>query len=273
MSFAGRIMRGPRLLPLLFGSWPLRSWLPGSWLFGAWLLGAWLLAALASGSAARAQAFTPAQLVDGFERTVFGSEYGLFSQPYLRRFERPVRVHVAMRTRILWTGPEVRAFVRWLSTQVPNLTLRLVDDPSRADLHVHLVDRTDYAETVRAKVYGNPFATVRGCCLVRAVFTRAGISRADAVIVADEGEPLMRRCMGEEIMQGLGPLNDDRSLARSMFNDTSPFTQVQRFDLLLLAMLYDPRLQSGMTPDEARPLLPAVARRALRDVPSRLPVQ
>lgn len=221
-------------------------------------------------TAARAQSFTPTQLVDGFERTVFGSEYGLFSQPYLRRFEGPVRVHVAVRTRRLWTGPEVRGFVRWLSTRVPNLDLRLVDDPTRADLRVHLVDRADYAETVRAKVYRSPFATVRGRCLVRAVFTRAGISAADAVVVADEGEALMRRCMGEEIMQGLGPLNDDRSLARSMFNDTTPFTQVQRFDLLLLAMLYDPRLRSGMTPEEARPLLPAVARTALGNVPSRL---
>ena len=219
---------------------------------------------------AQAQSFAPAQLVDGFERTVFGSEYGLFSQPYLRRFENPVRVHVDTRTRILWAGPEARSFVRWLSAQVPNLELELVDDPGRADLRIHLVDRADYAETVRAKVYGTPFATVRGRCLVRATFTRSGLSRADAVIVADEGEALMRRCMAEEIMQGLGPLNDDRSLARSMFNDTTPYTRVQRFDLLLLAMLYDPRLKSGMTPDEARPLLADIARTALRDVPSRL---
>ena len=229
-----------------------------------------LVAWAAHGPTARAQAFTPAELVDGFERIVFGSEYGLFAQPYLRRFEGPVRVHVDLRSRILWTGPRVRNFVRWLSAEVPNLRLRLVDDPGRADLRIHLIDRTDYAETVRAKVYNNPFATVRGRCLVRAEFTRAGISRADAVIVADEGEALLRRCMGEETMQGLGLLNDDRSLTRSMFNDATPFTRVQRFDLLLLAMLYDPRLRSGMTPEEARPLLPAVARDALTAIPSRI---
>ena len=233
------------------------------WAFALVLLAPW-------SGIAHAQSFTAAQLVDGFERTVFGSEYGLFSQPYLRRFESPVRVHVDLRTRILWAGPKVRDFVRWLSAQVPNLELELVNDPAQADLHVHLVDRADYAETVRAKVYGNPFATVRGRCLVRATFTRSGLSRADAVIVADEGEPLMRRCMSEEIMQGLGPLNDDRSLTRSMFNDATPFTEVQRFDLLLLAMLYDRRLKSGMTPDEARPLLAQVARTALARVPSRL---
>lgn len=229
------------------------------------------LYALSAGPASvAAQSFTPDELIDGFGRTVFGSEYGLFSTPYLRRFEGPVDVHVDARTRTVDAGGRVRDFVRWLSLQVPNLDLRLVQEPTRADLRIHVVDRAAYAETVRAKVYSSPFATVRGRCLVRSVFTRAGLSRSDAVIVADEGDALMRRCMGEEIMQGLGPLNDDRALTRSMFNDTTPFTRVQRFDLLLLAMLYDPRLKSGMTPDEVAPLLPAVARTALRNVPSRL---
>ena len=51
-----------------------------------------------------------------------------------------------------------------------------------------------------------------GRCVVRVVSGPGGIARADAVIVADEGETLFRRCLIEEVLQGLGPLNDDARL-------------------------------------------------------------
>ena len=98
--------------------------------------------------------------------------------------------------------------------------------------------------------------------MVRSIFTRAGISRSDAVIVSDEGESLFRRCMTEEILQGLGPLNDDRSLSLSMFNDTSHFTNFRRFDRYILNMLYDPRVQNGASKKATQPVLASAYRRA-----------
>ena len=86
------------------------------------------------------------------------------------------------------------------------------------------------------------------------------------MIVADEGEALFKRCMTEEVLQGLGPLNDDRSLNASMFNDATSFTSFRRFDRILLNMLYDRRIEIGASPKTVAPLLPQV----VRDVKRRL---
>ena len=101
------------------------------------------------------------------------------------------------------------------------------------------------------EVYGRPTSTFApGKCLVRVVSTSAGISRSDAVIVADEGEFLFHRCMVEEILQGLGPVNDDRSLGESVFNDMSRHATFTDFDRHILNMLYHPADRAG--DDQAR---------------------
>ena len=225
--------------------------------------------ALLPAAPARAQVLNVAGVVDGFARTVFGAEYGGafgFTPSYLRRFEGTVRAAIVDTSRRRGRTRTVRRFLRWLDTMIGPLRIRIVSDPARANLVVYIVDRKDYALVVRNKVFRSPSATVRGRCVVRSQFTRSGISRSAAVIVSDEGEALFLRCMAEEIMQALGPLNDDAGLSRSMFNDRTRYTRPQRFDLLILRMLYDPSIRSGMTLDGLRPRLPRLARRAMREI-------
>lgn len=95
---------------------------------------------------------------------------------------------------------------------------------------------------------------------MRVVSDSSGISQSAAVIVSDEGDFLFRRCMVEEILQGLGPMNDDSSLSHSVFNDKSRHSRFTSFDRMLLNMLYDPRIKPGMRPDEVRPMLPSIVR-------------
>ena len=38
--------------------------------------------------------------------------------------------------------------------------------------------------------------------MVRSIYSRSGIKRSDAVIVADQGDSQFKRCMIEEILQG-----------------------------------------------------------------------
>ncbi|MEL7229235.1 MAG: DUF2927 domain-containing protein [Pseudomonadota bacterium] len=216
--------------------------------------------------------FSDAQLIDGFNRTVFGSEYatilqrtGLVGANYVRKFAEPVRFyikngHTAVSER------KVRAFITSLNGYIEGLDADIVALPSRANFTVHIVRRRDYARTVRRDVFGRSNAPVRGRCMVRAVFSRAGIARSDAVIVADEGADLFSRCMAEEILQGLGPLNDDRTLKHSIFNDESRFTDFRRFDRLILNMLYDPALPPGLPQADAARRLPAVLQRVRRAV-------
>jgi hypothetical protein len=64
--------------------------------------------------------------------------------------------------------------------------------------------------------------------------------------------------MIEEILQGLGPLNDNNSLPESIFNDDSNHTSFTSFDRLILNMLYDKRIKNGARQRTVNKILPNV---------------
>ncbi|MDA8870418.1 DUF2927 domain-containing protein [Rhizobiaceae bacterium] len=214
--------------------------------------------------------YTVDGIVDGFSRTVFGAEYDLidaFRGSYVHKFQGPVRVYVALGdpadTR---RRNEVHRFIRRIDRLIDGLDIAPTGSEAQANFVVHVVPRARYADTVRNRVYRNASAPVRGRCLVRSQFSRAGNERSDAVLVSDEGDALFQRCMTEEILQGLGPLNDDPTLSASMFNDTTNFTSFRRFDRLIMNVLYDARIRSGDTPSDLIGLLPNVARDTLKRI-------
>jgi hypothetical protein len=207
------------------------------------------------------RAFSDAELIDGFMRTVFGSEHpswGLQSG-IVKKYTKPVHVYVDDRS-ASGRGPEVAAFVRSLPRLIRGLRVRLVANPKDANYRVFVIDRADYRRIVSREVYGLTASTYApGKCLVRLVSSSSGISRSDAVIVADEGDFLFQRCMVEEVLQGLGPANDDDTLGKSVFNDRSQHAEFTSFDRHILNMLYHPLVRAGMNRREAREVLPLVA--------------
>jgi hypothetical protein len=224
---------------------------------------------------ATGRAFSDAELIDGFERTVFGSEYASFGwqSRLVKKFTGPVRFYVDDRS-TAGRGADVVDFVRMLPQLIAGLDVKVVSDPDAANYRVFVLDRADYRQVITSEVYERPTSTFApGRCLVRVVSSMSGISRSDAVIVADEGDFLFRRCMVEEILQGLGPVNDDRSLIESVFNDQSLNAEFTLFDRHILNMLYDPRVAPGMTKLEAGRVLPDVAAdvRAALEVKKTLP--
>ncbi len=101
---------------------------------------------------------------------------------------------------------------------------------------------------------------------MRVLSGKSGISGSAAVIVSDEGEFLFRRCLVEEVLQGLGPMNDDETLEHSVFNDTSHHARFTAFDRYILNMLYDQRIKPGMNSKAALDLLPIVIRDTRRNL-------
>lgn len=79
-------------------------------------------------------------------------------------------------------------------------------------------------------------------------------TRAYAVIRAEHPDLLRLSCLHEEIAQGLGLANDSPRARPSIFNDNEEFALLTPQDALMLRMLYDPRLSTGMTADQARPI-------------------
>ena len=206
------------------------------------------------------RAFSDAALIDGFVRTIFGSEFPTWgTQSYkVKKYTRPVRFYIDDRS-AAGRRSEATRFLRSLPRQIRGLDAAIVDDPRRANFRIFIIDRVDYKRIVASEVYGglsSGFAP--GKCLVRVISGRNGIERSDAVIVADEGEFLFKRCLVEEILQGLGPVNDDATLSESVFNDRSRHSSFTGFDRTLLNMLYHPRIRHGMRQAEAQAVLPAV---------------
>ena len=97
-------------------------------------------------------------------------------------------------------------------------------------------------------------------CLVYAQSdARSTYTRAFAVIRAEHPDLLRLSCLHEEIAQGLGLANDSPQARPSIFNDNEEFALLTPQDELMLRILYDPRLKPGMTADQARPIVEALA--------------
>jgi hypothetical protein len=207
-----------------------------------------------------ALAFTDAKLMDGFRRTVLSAEIRVFGwhANVVKKFPGPVRVFVDDRSAAR-RGGAVERFVRTLPGLIAGLDIKLVARPETANFRILVVDRKDYRATVAQAIDGSAesgFAP--GKCLVRMVASDGAITRSDAVVVADSGEHLFRRCIVEETLQGLGPVNDDPTLSESVFNDRSTAETFTDFDRHILNMLYHPLIRPGMTRAELRRVLPGV---------------
>jgi hypothetical protein len=226
-----------------------------------------LAACLVMGFADDGLAASDKEIIKGFNLTVFGAEFAPFGiqSRYIRKFSGPVRFKVHNFSKADRVGT-IHRFIRSLNSSIYGLTTTTTQSANLANFNVYVVDRADYVKIAREKVYRRSTAPVPGKCLVRSVFSRAGITRSDAVVVSDGGESLFRRCMAEEILQGLGPLNEDHSLKESMFNDRSRHTSFTKFDRTILNMLYDKRIKNGDSIEKVQTILPTVLADAKRRV-------
>ncbi len=205
------------------------------------------------------------EVANGFYKTVFGAEIEALSwgtqSRRVKKYVTPVKVWIenrARRNRL----KAVRSFVESLPANIPGLQVWMANNSKDANFHVYVVDRDDYVRTVQEEVFNDRSMDVPGQCIVRVLSRRSGILRSDAVIVSDQGHSLFQRCMIEEILQGLGPVNDDKSLVHSVFNDETSFDYFTQFDRLILNMLYSPDLKPGMTLKQVKPLTAGLLRHA-----------
>lgn len=214
------------------------------------------------------QRFSDAALADGFFRTVFGLEHDADGRgaSLVKKYSGPVRLFIDQRAQID-RSRAIERFVALVGQTVRGLDLELVRDREAANFTVFVVDRAQYEDVIQNDVYSSQSVQVRGRCMVRVLTTSSGISQSQAVIVSDEGEFLFNRCMVEEILQGLGPLNDDPSLSASVFNDTTDHARFMLHDRYVLNMLYHPLILPGMSREEVAQVMDSV----LSDVRSSVP--
>lgn len=214
-----------------------------------------------------AQSASDAEVIRGFNLTVFGSEYSnLFGKPkYIRKFSKPVRFVVHDFSGKNQKGTIVR-FIKSLNKNIRGLNAGIVSDPKRANFNVYIVNKSNHAQIAREKLNRKVASNVSGNCFANVKHWRGGISSTIAIIVADKGNAFFKHCMVEEIVQGLGAINDNSSLHESIFNDRSNRTNFGKFDRLIMNMLYDKRIKNGASIKSVQQYLPMVLNDARRRV-------
>ena len=226
--------------------------------------------------------FTDEMLARNFVRIALFDEYVVegdslrarATESRLRRWEQPIRMSVEFGASVpaaqqATDTAEVTAYASRLS-RLTGVPITMTDrDPNYYVLFLDETDRRAAEDRLRQMVPGISPSSLRAIlnlprnqlCIVVA-FSQPGQSeyvKAIAIIRAEHPPLLRKSCIHEELAQGMGLANDSRAARPSIFNDDEEFGLLTTQDELLLQMLYDRRLSSGMTPQEAAPIAATIA--------------
>ncbi|WP_299919071.1 DUF2927 domain-containing protein [uncultured Roseobacter sp.] len=224
--------------------------------------------------------FTADMLARNFERIVFFNEYaqalqGRGGESPLRRWDAPVRVGIVFGQSVppsqrASDGAAIRSYARRLG-QISGHPISTFGNPNFIVIVASEDDRSDALDTAAARVPGITPESLNALrslsrdtyCAVAAYAagSDANTYTAAVAIIRAENPSLLRlSCIHEEMAQGLGLANDSRDARPSIFNDDDEFALLTKHDALLLKMLYDPRLEAGMSAAEAAPITRIIAR-------------
>lgn len=207
--------------------------------------------------------FTDAEIVEGFFKVTFGAEFHLAGGvDRIRKYVGPILVYVDNRAQPDRTK-QVAAVVADIRARIRDLDIAMTGKRDDAQIVVSLVRDRDLAHAIRT-LYGIDRArriqrSLEPQCL--SGFRKDENSRilhSDVLIVADAGEFVFYDCVYEELLQSLGPINDDTTVPWTMFNDDVQMGFFDLYDQYLLNILYDRRIRPGMTRAQVEALLPEV---------------
>ena len=205
--------------------------------------------------------FADSEIVDGFFKIAFGAELQLDQHvERIRKFDEPVRVLVIGQSHL---KKDIAAVVGDIGARVNHLDIALTTDARNANLIVTLARARDFNATVR-RIFGRQKAKQIEQTLTPECLSGFGkdqyyrIRHAEVLLPVDAGEFTFLDCAYEELLQALGPINDDASVPWTMFNDDVQMGFFDTYDQYLLNILYHPRIRPGMTKEEVRNTLPDV---------------
>jgi hypothetical protein len=221
--------------------------------------------------------FDMRDVLDTFEQLAFYDEYdrnGSFDKTSamarLSRWEKPVRFNIIFGDTIplaerIYLQDQIDAYATRLS-QLTQHSIKSTRRNGNFDVvfvgHDDATKLNDLLDLRRPIVGPDPQRIVAMMprdvhCLVMAFSNQSdgAYDHAIAVIRAENPAPLKTACIHEELAQGLGLANDSPRARPSIFNDDDEFATLTTMDGVMLQVLYDKRLRSGMTIDDARTIL------------------
>lgn len=197
------------------------------------------------------------QIIRNFDTIVFHNEFDDNEDSRLRKWSDPVRIYLDIRAGdpavILET---VGAHVAHLA-EITGHDIALTENLAEANTTV-VFERDSLLEAVKTDYFAPEFDihTVMQTNLCIGQYrsnNRFEINTAVVVIPIDRvmSRGRLKACIIEELTQVLGLPNDSDTVFPSVFNDHSSDIDLSAQDVLLIKLLYDPRLTLGMPRQEA----------------------
>jgi Protein of unknown function (DUF2927) len=207
--------------------------------------------------------FTSAELTRGFMALAFGSDLRIGVRPRgIRRFDHPIRAHVIDNGSIGRGGEMIRVLEDY-ARQVPTLKLTIANDSEPADIDLRLIDEKDFYAALEsafgARVARTFIARTDPQCMTSVKSSAAGdIVHSVSFIIVDRGDNVFFDCAYHELLHAFGLSNHDQRNPWTTLNQKRVVGYLSVYDRSLLTLLYDRRLRPGMTPAQARAILPHV---------------
>lgn len=199
----------------------------------------------------------PAYVAKAFAAVVHGREYeqGSF---VLSRWPGDIRYRVHQQV----SDPQALALIEMHLAQLADISgRRFVKVEDGAALDIYLTRASAWRKLIGSEVGEKAAATVQGAVCLASFNAPAGkIERAQVFIPIEQArmQGKLVSCVVEELTQVMGLPNDSDAVFPSVFNDRSPEELLTPLDWLLLRLLYDDRLESGMSATESAPKVSAI---------------
>ncbi len=205
-------------------------------------------------------------LADDFLDLTFALENG-DKLPALLKYNG--RIRVVLRSPGLSTyQPELTALLARLRNEA-RVDIVQTNTPEEAQIHIHAVPRRTISRVfpgaacfiVPGVRSWSEFRSPQADPDVIMWSRQTALTVTSIFVPADSTPQDTRDCLHEELGQALGPANDLYRIPDTVFNDDNFHSILTPFDMLMLRVLYDPNLQSGMSRAEVAVRLPGILAR------------
>jgi hypothetical protein len=209
--------------------------------------------------------FSTAELMRGFFALTFGSDLRIGARPRgIRRFDHPISVAVISGGSIDRKAAMRRVLDEY-AQKVPGLQLSIADGTAGGDIEVRLIDEKNFKSALLAafgaKITRTFMARTDPRCMTSVESSVGGsIMRAVSFIIVDQGDDVFLDCAYHELLHAFGLSNHNQRIPWTTLNQNRMVGYLSVYDRALLTLLYDPRIQPGMTAGQARAALPRVIR-------------
>jgi Protein of unknown function (DUF2927) len=206
--------------------------------------------------------FSARELTRGFLKLAFGSDLRIGAKGRgIRKFRRPIRA-VVIPGGSTDRSYALRGVLEDYERAVQTLQLSLAQS-GPAEVEVRLIDEKDFnAALMQAfgqKVANTFIARTDPQCMTSVKSEPTGeIVHSVTFVIVDKGEQVFRDCAYHELLHAFGLSNHDQSNRWTTLNQNRMVGYLTVYDRDLLTILYDRRIEPGMSKKRVRARLPEI---------------